>query len=273
MRLTGNTRTVRGRFQSADPYEVSSYLVNPQSWNRYSYVLNDPIHNVDPLGLLEGVPGEVEADPCGVEPLPTQEPPTPKAACRVQGFDFNDDTGYITKGELSALAEVALGESGFRAFDQREIEAIVSTAINRRSYNVAWYFDHNRPHFGNSSNPAPTQILDVLALTGYDAYPLHLGQRKLDQAKALNNGVLAQDSYVCDQLIVAKRFVVWAGNSDPAEVFAAYPVTFFMRCHGERRATLETKAHTARLSSGMATLILRPFDKSNRIAVYNSFRR
>ena len=57
-----------GRFGSADPYQASSYLVNPQSWNRYSYVLNDPIHNVDPLGLLESVPAEVEADPCSSVP-------------------------------------------------------------------------------------------------------------------------------------------------------------------------------------------------------------
>lgn len=50
-----------GRFGSADPYQASSYLVNPQSWNRYSYVENDPIHNVDPLGLLASYP---EIDPC-----------------------------------------------------------------------------------------------------------------------------------------------------------------------------------------------------------------
>ncbi len=50
-----------GRFGSADPYQANSYLVNPQSWNRYSYVENDPIHNVDPLGLLASYP---EVDPC-----------------------------------------------------------------------------------------------------------------------------------------------------------------------------------------------------------------
>jgi RHS repeat-associated protein len=59
-----------GRFGSADPYQASSHLVNPQSWNRYSYVLNDPIHNVDPLGLFEGVAPEVLPDPCGLTPDP-----------------------------------------------------------------------------------------------------------------------------------------------------------------------------------------------------------
>lgn len=52
-----------GRFGSADPYQPSSYLANPQSWNRYGYVENDPIHNVDPSGLLVAAPGP-GPDPC-----------------------------------------------------------------------------------------------------------------------------------------------------------------------------------------------------------------
>jgi RHS repeat-associated protein len=41
-----------GRFLSADPYLGSADLGNPQSLNRYSYVMNDPINAVDPLGLF-----------------------------------------------------------------------------------------------------------------------------------------------------------------------------------------------------------------------------
>jgi RHS repeat-associated protein len=40
-----------GRFQQADPYKASGYVVDPQSWNRYSYARNKPIDRVDPLGL------------------------------------------------------------------------------------------------------------------------------------------------------------------------------------------------------------------------------
>ena len=50
-----------GRFGSADPYQASSSSFSPQSWNRYSYVENDPIHNVDPLGLVAAYP---TLDPC-----------------------------------------------------------------------------------------------------------------------------------------------------------------------------------------------------------------
>jgi RHS repeat-associated protein len=45
-----------GRFSQADPYKASGYMVNPQSWNRYSYVQNDPVNYCDAIGLfLQGV--------------------------------------------------------------------------------------------------------------------------------------------------------------------------------------------------------------------------
>ena len=40
-----------GRFQQADPYRASGYMVDPQSWNRYSYTRNNPVNRIDPLGL------------------------------------------------------------------------------------------------------------------------------------------------------------------------------------------------------------------------------
>jgi RHS repeat-associated protein len=41
-----------GRWVSPDPAGMSAVdPTNPQSWNRYAYVLNNPLANVDPLGL------------------------------------------------------------------------------------------------------------------------------------------------------------------------------------------------------------------------------
>jgi RHS repeat-associated protein len=40
-----------GRFMSPDPYEGSAHLASPESWNRYSFVANDPINKTDPHGL------------------------------------------------------------------------------------------------------------------------------------------------------------------------------------------------------------------------------
>jgi RHS repeat-associated protein len=39
------------RFDQPDPYDGSYDLTNPQSFNRYAYAQNDPVNNIDPLGL------------------------------------------------------------------------------------------------------------------------------------------------------------------------------------------------------------------------------
>jgi hypothetical protein len=45
------------RFDQPDPYEGSYNLADPQSLNRYSYVQNDPVNFVDPMGLNPVSPG------------------------------------------------------------------------------------------------------------------------------------------------------------------------------------------------------------------------
>lgn len=46
-----------GRFTSVDPLTASASIRNPQTFNRYSYVLNSPYKFVDPLGLLSSSTG------------------------------------------------------------------------------------------------------------------------------------------------------------------------------------------------------------------------
>ncbi len=42
----------QGRWISPDPAGLSAAdPANPQSWNRYAYVLNNPLSNIDPSGL------------------------------------------------------------------------------------------------------------------------------------------------------------------------------------------------------------------------------
>jgi RHS repeat-associated protein len=43
--------SAQGRFTSTDPLLSSSDVESPQSWNRYAYVLNNPLLYTDPLGL------------------------------------------------------------------------------------------------------------------------------------------------------------------------------------------------------------------------------
>lgn len=40
-----------GRWTSPDPYKGSMSIGDPQSFNRYSYVQNDPVNSIDPTGL------------------------------------------------------------------------------------------------------------------------------------------------------------------------------------------------------------------------------
>ena len=45
----------QGRWLTPDPAGIAAVdITNPQSWNRYAYVLNNPLANVDPLGLCGG---------------------------------------------------------------------------------------------------------------------------------------------------------------------------------------------------------------------------
>ncbi|MBI3651314.1 MAG: RHS repeat-associated core domain-containing protein [Acidobacteria bacterium] len=61
-----------GRFNQADPYRASDYLVDPRSWNRYSYTRSDPVNRIDPLGLediLTGYTVNVSAGSSYIDPL------------------------------------------------------------------------------------------------------------------------------------------------------------------------------------------------------------
>jgi RHS repeat-associated protein len=51
-----------GRFTGADPLLLSGRIENPKTWNRYAYVLNNPLYFVDPSGLYEYVAGTSDKD-------------------------------------------------------------------------------------------------------------------------------------------------------------------------------------------------------------------
>ncbi len=43
--------SAQGRFTSSDPLMASAATVNPKTWNRYAYALNNPLRFTDPTGL------------------------------------------------------------------------------------------------------------------------------------------------------------------------------------------------------------------------------
>ncbi len=246
-----------GRWTSPDPYKGSMSLTDPRSFNRYSYVGNQPTNHVDPSGLVYGVtfescglftidfwngeqwdffvvfgcvystvyfPTMVTGDTGGV---PGIEPPAPPKNddCPEQDFGFNkkdEQDSNFNQGELSALAQTAVGESGV-FFNQSETEAVIATAINRLSANAIYANQRlNMPFNGG------LQLTGILS-RGYDAHNRQSGQAKLDQAKAQNRGVLPA-GYVCDQLIAAKNYIRRTKhgnlNSPGNKTWSDYPYTF-----------------------------------------------
>jgi RHS repeat-associated protein len=51
--MARSCRMALGRFMQPDPYRGSMRPALPQSWNRYAYVLNNPINAIDPDGYAE----------------------------------------------------------------------------------------------------------------------------------------------------------------------------------------------------------------------------
>jgi RHS repeat-associated protein len=86
-----------GRFLSPDPSRRSMHPKNPQSFNRYAYVSNDPVNHSDPSGLFLSWPGgpqggglfgdylesqiSGDADPCVQVPDLYDNDVTPEGGC------------------------------------------------------------------------------------------------------------------------------------------------------------------------------------------------
>lgn len=73
---------VLGRWMSPDPYDGSYDPTNPQSFDRYNYVLNNPVNATDSLGLDDC--GGDDPDAKGVQPefcLKPPPPPPPPSPC------------------------------------------------------------------------------------------------------------------------------------------------------------------------------------------------
>lgn len=47
--------SIQGRFTGVDPLLASARAVNPQTWNRYSYAMNNPLKYTDPTGMVSDI--------------------------------------------------------------------------------------------------------------------------------------------------------------------------------------------------------------------------
>jgi hypothetical protein len=87
-----------GRFMSPDPgWYLQADLSNPQTWNQYSYALNNPLKMVDPNGM------EAACHWSGNDWDDTPENGGAKAEeCEAQGGSFEEVPGPVTMVDVNA---------------------------------------------------------------------------------------------------------------------------------------------------------------------------
>ncbi len=163
-----------GRWLSPDPAGLAAVdPTNPQSWNRYAYVMNNPLANVDPLGLLTVVPPDpIDPEPPG--PGPTDPDPSDPgdgdgngtASCDnrqvLPGVRFFMGCGLGTSGNWpstpQSLPDLPLSSTGglfniFAPNNPTQPTACQQTVLN--TVNNQFGINGNASNILPSSNPLP----------------------------------------------------------------------------------------------------------------------
>ena len=118
-----------GRFMQPDPLLNSGRPWNPQSWNRYAYVMNDPVSRFDPDGLFD------YTKPCGPN----------DALCQENHKRFEDSLARARQ-----LANSLAKGSKERAAIERALDAIGAKG-DKNGVTVA---------FGPTTTGAPAETVD-----------------------------------------------------------------------------------------------------------------
>jgi len=117
--------SIQGRFTSPDIF--GSRRRNPQSWNRYSYVLNNPLKYTDPLGLQAQDPEHVKISPEDIIKIFTNEKKR-----SLLGRIFGK-IGSLFKGGSRTQAEGDEGEEGKPEETREEERKADEKDLNERS--------------------------------------------------------------------------------------------------------------------------------------------
>lgn len=118
--------SARGRFTTTDPTLLSSKTINPQSWNRYAYTLNNPLNCVDANGMW----------PTWIHDLIIENAlPGLDAASRrdIQAGSFDVDTTTFVPSHAPQHAMAMEGQS------PGEAGAIMNNFIQKNDANVRWW--------------------------------------------------------------------------------------------------------------------------------------
>jgi len=127
-----------GRFSSPDPYIMSGGLTNPQGWNRYSYVANDPVNYADEPGLFRHCP---RGDGCRVDPDREFEASNAGLDTKISGTESNTSKngggweqprgGAGSKPKESRLDKDALVAGAERLIQKDDCKKFVVMALQK----------------------------------------------------------------------------------------------------------------------------------------------
>ena len=150
-----------GRYTSVDPLTASANVKNPQTFNRYSYVLNSPYKFTDPLGLIAETTGA-----CGT---------------RCQG----------SNGPSLGLIRLYTGMSGNFADPKRQTQQ--PTLAHEIEHAKGLFADQKAPTeseievTGRTSNPIPEGSSVRLQVSGYTPVSINNGVVRDDKGNVIAN--------------------------------------------------------------------------------------
>jgi RHS repeat-associated protein len=170
--------STQGRWMSPDPYDGSYDPNNPGSNNRYSYVMNRPLSEVDPSGLYTnglkanpvpdpgysyidffwgGLPGFFGGGGSGTTKAPKKYPKLTKQQCQALQTVLNREAQYGT-GAAARMSSVTYGDNTLGPFNSTD-NPNLQTPVGQ--LDLDWYTDLQGVNFLNAANPLGTAIAYV----------------------------------------------------------------------------------------------------------------
>jgi RHS repeat-associated protein len=164
--------SVQGRFTSPDPTLLSLRGTNPQTLNRYSYVLNNPLRYIDPFGLWEY---DIEyhrnkknqIDRATIILKKSKEGDNAATLAKQLGFDPNSKDGQ----KLQAKIEKQLGNGD--SLQGTKLGGIIGQVFQGAEHGLAAQkrFNEEHPSADPTAGPPDPQYNDCSMTTCRIAFP------------------------------------------------------------------------------------------------------
>lgn len=165
--------STQGRFTSVDPTLQSINGLNPQTLNRYSYVLNEPLKFIDPFGLWELSYHEIWENGkyvrTEVRIAKTKKDDDANSLLKQLGYDPRSKEGKKLLAEISAQLEQG------QEVDPTRLSGIVgraySTYQDKYSAQVRWNLEHPYKEGTQPSGPRDPDYNDCSMTACRIAFP------------------------------------------------------------------------------------------------------